>query len=62
MYIFASISILRLRHIIKTDENQKEYWSKDDNLSKLDIGMKALIKTVFLPDAPFSTVFKYLVG
>lgn len=62
MFILNLINILRFRHKIKTDINEKDYWSDEKNLEKLDVGMKAIVKLVFLPDSPFSVVFKFCLG
>ena len=59
MYIINFIGILRLRYKIKHNEEQKKYWSDEKNITNLDIGMKAIAKLVFLPDGPFTSVFKY---
>ena len=62
MYIANLLPILRLRHKIKNDIKEKDYWSEKKNLKNLDNGIKAIIKTVLLPDAPFSIIFKYCLG
>ena len=62
MFILNLINILRFRHKIRTDMNEKDYWSEEKNLEKLDIGMKAIVKLVFLPDSVFSVVFKFCLG
>jgi len=59
LYIINSIGILKLRHVIKHNEERKKYWSDEKNINNLDIGMKAIAKLVFLPDMPFASVFKY---
>ena len=61
MIIMNNIGILRLRHLIKTDEKQKEYWSKEENLQNLDVPMRAIAKLVYLPDFPFSVVYQYFL-
>ena len=62
MLVLNLIILLRLRHQVKNDMKKKEYWSNKKNLEQLDNGMKAIIKSVFLPDVPFSHIFKYCVG
>ena len=62
MFVLSLISILRLRHQVKTDKKKRDYWSNENNLKDLDIGMKAIAKCAFLPDGPFSTIFKYCVS
>ena len=62
MLVLNLIVILRLRHQVKNDMKKKEYWSNEKNLGKLDYGMKAIVKSVFLPDVPFSYIFKYCSG
>ena len=62
MFVANLMYILRIRHKIKTNEKEKEHWSDENNLKKLDNGMKAIVKCCFLPDAPFSIVFKYCLG
>ncbi len=59
---FNLITILRFRHIIKNDTNKKDFWSDENNLNKLDTGMRAIARMIFLPDNPFSSVFKYCIG
>ena len=59
MYIINFLGILRLRHMMKHNEKQKNYWSNENNIKKLDLSMKAIIKLAFLPDGPFASVFKY---
>ena len=59
---FNLITILKFRHIIKNDDKLKDYWSDEQNLNKLDNGMKAIAKLVNLPNNTFSCVFKYCIG
>lgn len=62
MLVVNLLSILRLRHLIKNNNQKKEYWSIENNLKKLDFECKAIIKCVYLPDSIFSIIFKFLVG
>ena len=62
VYILNCFDLLRLRHKFKTDIKEKEYWSKEENLKELNLPMKAVAKLAFLPDSPFSCVFKFLLG
>jgi hypothetical protein len=61
MIIMNNIGILRLRHLIKTDAKQKEYWSKEENLQKLDEPMRAIAKLAYLPDYPFSIIYQFFL-
>lgn len=60
--ILNIIDILRVRHKFKTNIKEKEYWSNEDNLKKLNLVMKAVAKLALLSDSPFSCVFKFLLG
>ena len=62
IFVLKLIGILRLRHKIKTDIKTRDYWSDENNLKKLDIAMRVIAKSAFLPDGPFSTIFKYWVS
>ena len=56
------ISILRLRHLIKHDSTKNDYWSNENNTKKLNDEMKAVAKLVYLPDIPFISIFKFMIG
>ena len=62
MYVLKLIGLLRLRHQIKHDEKIRDYWSDENNLKKLDISMRVIAKSAFLPDGPFSTIFKFWIS
>ena len=62
MYVLRLIGILRLRHQIKTDMKIRDYWLDENNLKQLDIEMRVIVQSAFLPDGPFSTIFKYWVS
>ena len=59
-FLINLMGILRLRHIFKTNEEEKKKWSKEEELKKLnDEPMKAIAKLCCLPEAPFAEVMKY---
>ena len=49
-YFLNNMDILIIRYKIKVDKKFKEKWEKEENLKKLDIGMRAIIKLSKLPD------------
>ena len=61
-YLFIhAIDILRLRHLFKNNENEKNKWTDDNNLNKLSYELKAIVKLCLLPDAQFSMVINYYI-
>ena len=60
-YFLNNMDILIIRYKIKVDKKFKEKWEKEENLKKLDIGMRAIIKLSKLPDNTFGTIFKYMM-
>ena len=60
-YVYYRIfEILRLRHILKNDENVKNFYQEEKNFNKLDISMRYLFYTCLLPDSILSCILKYL--
>ncbi len=60
-YIYYRIfEILRLRHILKNDENVINFYQKEENFNNLDISMRYLFNICLLPDTIFSCILKYL--
>ena len=60
-YIFYNIfDILRLRNILKKNENIKNFYQDEINNNKLNIEMKTIFRTCLFPDTIFSTIIKYL--
>jgi hypothetical protein len=53
------MGILRLRHIFKINEKEKEKWEDPKELNKLSTEMKAIAKLCQLPDAQFASVMKF---
>ena len=53
------LGVLRLRHIFKINEKEKQKWEDPTELSKLSNEMKAIAKLCGLPDAQFAFVMKY---
>ena len=60
-YFLNNMDILIIRYKIKVDKKFKEKWEKEENLKKLDIGMRAIIKLSKLPDNTFGSIFKYMM-
>ena len=59
-FYYRILEILRLRHILKNNENIKNYYQDGINYNKLDISMRCFFQTCLLPDAILSNIFKYL--
>ena len=57
---YRIVEILRLKHIMKNNENIKNYYQNEINYNKLDITMKYIFHTSLLPDTILSTILKYL--
>ena len=58
VHVFTSLlDLFRLRHIFKTNKNEKEKWSK--SLNKLNKRMKAVAKVCLLPDNQFTCVIQF---
>jgi hypothetical protein len=53
------MGILRLRHVFKINEKEKEKWENQNELNKLSFEMKAVAKLCMLPDAQFASVMKF---
>lgn len=60
-FFINNMDILCVRYKVKKDKKFKERWENEQNLAKLNDGMKAIIKLCFLPDNPFGSVFKYMM-
>ena len=60
-YFLNNMDILIIRYKIKVDKKFKEKWEKEENLKKLDIGMRAIINLSKLPDITFGSIFKYMM-
>ena len=59
-YILISLmGILRLRHLFKKNEEEKNKWNNTEELKKLNYKMQAVAKLCSLPDKPFSDVIKF---
>lgn len=55
------MGVFRLRHIFKINEEEKNRWSKEENLNNLPNDMKAVAKVCNLPDTTFACVMKFCV-
>lgn len=55
------MGVLRLRHILKINDEQKKQWSKAEEQNKLDKEMQVIIRVCLMPDAQFSSVMKFCI-
>ena len=60
-FFINNMDILTLRYKVRHDNNFKKHWEKQENLDKLNVRMKAIVKLIFLPDNQFGYVFKYMI-
>ena len=51
--------ILKLKHILKTNEEERKKWENPENLKKLSLKMKAIIKLCNLEGNLFNRIFQY---
>lgn len=58
--LISLMGILRLRHLFKINEEEKEKWQNPEELKKLNYKMQAVAKLCALPDKTFSGVIKYI--
>jgi len=57
--LISLMGILRLRHIFKTNKEEKEKWEKPEELNKLNDRMRTVAKLCALPDKTFFEVIKF---
>lgn len=61
-FVFINLmGILRFRHVLKINNDEKEKWSKKESIEQLNFEMKAIAKLCLLPDAQFASVMRFCV-
>ena len=53
------MGVLRLRHIFKINEKEKQKWEKPEELAQISPDMRVIAKLCGLPDAQFASVMKF---
>ena len=53
------MGVLRLRHVFKINEKEKEKWEDPNELHKLSLAMRTIAKLCQLPDAQFASVMRF---
>ena len=53
------MGVLRLRHVFKINEKEKEKWEDPNELNKLSLEMRTIARLCQLPDAQFASVMKF---
>ncbi len=59
MILYKLLGILRLRHILKTNEEEKNKWDNPDEIKKLNFKMQTVLKLCLLPDKTFFSVIQF---
>lgn len=61
-FIFINLmGVLRFRHVIKINSDEREKWSKKQEIEKLPEDMQVIAKLCLLPDVQFASVMKFCV-
>jgi len=57
--LISLMGILRLRHVFKTNEEERKKWENPEELNKLNKKMQAVARLCALPDKTFSNVIQF---
>ena len=59
-FIFLHLfGLFQLRHILKTDNKKKEFWSNEEEIKKLSPDMQTVVRLCLIPDSPFFGVIAF---
>ena len=58
--LMTLLGILRLRHLLKTNEEEKNKWENPEEIKKLNYKMQTVVKLCALPDKTFFSVIQFL--
>lgn len=53
------MGVLRLRHVFKINEKEREKWEDPNELNKLSLEMRTIARLCQLPDAQFASVMRF---
>ena len=58
--VYKAVDIFRLRHIFKTNEDEKEKWKDNEKINQLNENVQVFVRLCLLPDTQFSNVIKFI--
>ena len=57
--LFNMLEIFKLKHILKTNEAERKKWENPENLKKISLKMKAIVKLCNLENILFNRIIQY---